>query len=382
MVANEINKRHEFIMNPTGSSAVQTTTSAAFTYYLAVSPAAALVNLSQTVIIGVPVLAAYHGGAKGFARAGAQLMGALKDFTLGGGQAERSRHLTEDEKRAMDAGYRTGIIDRTQSHDLAGIGETGVEYRPGRAKVMAAISWAFHHAERLNREVTFLAAYRIARQKGLDHEGAVLKAGDLTWKTHFDYQNTSRPRMMHSDTAKALLVFRNYNVNMLYRLFRDTHQALHGESKEIRREALTQLSGITAMMMANAGIKGTWMFGIAMVLAGFFLDDGDDPEQELKKAMVEAVGPMMAGLAMDGIPGYLTDTSLSGRVGMPDLWFRSPDRQLEGEDSYNYWLGQVVGAAPGIVENMLRGIGMIKEGKTYRGVETIAPTFITNLMRA
>ncbi len=382
LVANEINKRHEFIMNPTGSSAVQTITSAAFTYYLAVSPAAAMVNLSQTVIIGVPVLAAYHGGAKGFARAGAQLMGALQDFTLGGGQAERSRRLTEDEKRAMDAGYRTGIIDRTQSHDLAGIGETGVEYRPGRAKVMAAISWAFHHAERLNREVTFLAAYRIARQKGLDHEGAVLKAGDLTWKTHFDYQNTSRPRLMHSDTAKALLVFRNYNVNMLYRLFRDTHQALHGESKEIRREAFTQLSGITAMMMANAGIKGTWMFGIAMVLAGFFLDDGDDPEQALKKAMVEAVGPMMAGLAMDGIPGYLTDTSLSGRVGMPDLWFRSPDRQLEGEDSYNYWLGQVVGAAPGIVENMLRGIRMIKEGKTYRGVETIAPTFITNLMRA
>lgn len=382
LVVNEIAKRHQFVMNPTGGSIAQAITSAAFIYHLSVSPAAALVNMSQTVIIGVPIMAAYHGGARGFTRASNQLMKALRDFTAGRGYAERSKFLTADEKDAMEKGYNTGVIDRTQSHDLAGVGETGVEYSPKRAKAMAAISWAFHHTERLNREVTFLAAYRMARAKGENHAQAINTAGDLTWKTHFDYQNTSRPRVMHSDTAKALLVFRNYNVNMLWRLFRDTHQALNGESKEIRREAFTQLAGITGMMMANAGIKGTWLFGIAMVLAGMFLDDGDDPEVELKKAMVKSIGPMMTGIALDGIPGYITGTSISERIGMPDLWFRSPDRQLEGQDEYNYWQSQALGAAPGIVQNMMRGFQMFGQDQTYRGIETMAPKVIKDLMRA
>ena len=382
LVVNEIAKRHEFVMNPTGGSIAQAITSAAFIYHLSVSPAAAMVNMSQTVIIGVPILAAYNGGARGFTRASNQLMKALRDFTVGRGYAERSKYLTADEKQAMEQGYNTGVIDRTQSHDLAGVGETGVEYSPKRAKAMAAISWAFHHTERLNREVTYLAAYRMARAKGESHAQAINTAGDLTWKTHFDYQNTSRPRVMHSDTAKALLVFRNYNVNMLWRLFRDTHQALNGESKEIRREAFTQLAGITGMMMANAGIKGTWLFGIAMVLAGMFLDDGDDPEVELKKAMVKSIGPMMAGIALDGIPGYITGTSLSERIGMPDLWFRSPDRQLEGQDEYNYWQTQALGAAPGIIQNAMRGFQMMQQDQTYRGIETLAPKVIKDLMRA
>ena len=382
LVVNEIAKRHEFVMNPTGGSIAQAITSAAFIYHLSVSPAAAMVNMSQTVIIGVPILASYQGGARGFTRASNQLMKALRDFTVGRGYAERSKYLTADEKAAMEQGYNTGVIDRTQSHDLAGVGETGVEYSPKRAKAMAAISWAFHHTERLNREVTFLAAYRMARAKGESHAQAINTAGDLTWKTHFDYQNTSRPRVMHSDVAKALLVFRNYNVNMLWRLFRDTHQALNGESKEIRREAFTQLAGITGMMMANAGIKGTWLFGIAMVLAGLFLGDDEDPEVELKKAMVKSIGPMMTGLALDGIPGYITGTSLSERIGMPDLWFRSPDRQLEGQDEYNYWMQQALGAAPGIVQNAMRGFAMFKQDQTYRGIETIAPKVIKDLMRA
>lgn len=382
LVVNEIAKRHQFVMNPTGGSIAQAITSAAFIYHLSVSPAAAMVNMSQTVIIGVPILAAYNGGARGFTRASNQLMKALRDFTAGRGYAERSKFLTADEKQAMEQGYNTGVIDRTQSHDLAGVGETGVEYSPKRAKAMAAISWAFHHTERLNREVTYLAAYRMARAKGESHAQAINTAGDLTWKTHFDYQNTSRPRVMHSDTAKALLVFRNYNVNMLWRLFRDTHQALNGESKEVRREAFTQLAGITGMMMANAGIKGTWLFGIAMVLAGMFLDDGDDPEVELKKGMVNAIGPMMTGIALDGIPGYITGTSLSERIGMPDLWFRSPDRQLEGQDEYNYWQTQALGAAPGIIQNAMRGFQMMQQDQTYRGIETLAPKVIKDLMRA
>lgn len=382
LVVNEMEKRHEFIMNPTGGPLVQKITQAAFIYALAASPKAALVNLSQTVIMGIPILAGYDGSAKGVTRAVNQLTRALADFTSGKGKAENSKRLTADERKAMQEAYDNGLIDRTQSHDLAGIGETGVEYSPARTKVMGWLAWGFHHTERLNREVTFLAAYRMARAKGLPHVGAVQKAADLTWKTHFDYQNTSRPRIMHNDTMKALLVFRNFTINMLYRLFRDIHQAAQGDTPEVRREAKIQLAGITGMMMLSAGITGTWGFGIMMVLASAFMDDDKDPETELKKNMVEALGPMMAGIVLDGVPGYATGTSLSDSIGMRDLWFRSPSTQLEGKDEADYWKAQLLGAAPSMVDNIVRGYGLLKEGQTYRGIETMMPKAIKDPMKA
>lgn len=382
LVVNEMEKRHEFIMNPTGGPLVQKITQAAFIYALAASPKAALVNLSQTVIMGIPILAGYDGSAKGVTRAVNQLTRALADFTAGKGKAENSKRLTADERKAMQEAYDNGLIDRTQSHDLAGIGETGVEYSPARTKVMGWLAWGFHHTERLNREVTFLAAYRMARAKGLPHVGAAQKAGDLTWRTHFDYQNTSRPRIMHNDTMKALLVFRNFTINMLYRLFRDIHQAANGDTPEVRREAKIQLAGITGMMMLSAGITGTWGFGILMVLASAFMDDDKDPEAELKKNMVEALGPMMAGIVLDGVPGYATGTSLSDSIGMRDLWFRSPSSQLEGKDEADYWKAQLLGAAPSIADNIVRGYGLLKEGQTYRGIETMMPKAIKDPMKA
>ena len=222
----------------------------------------------------------------------------------------------------------------------------------------------------------------MAKVKGLSHSDAVQKASVLTWKTHFDYQNTSRPRVMHNDTMKALLVFRNFSINMLWRLFRDLHQATKGETPEVRKEARMQLVGTTGMMMLNAGLTGTWFFGIAMMLAGMFMDDEKDPEAELKKNMIEALGPQMAGIILDGVPGYATGTSLSDSIGMRDLWFRDPSTSLEGKGAAEYWKSQLLGAPPSIVDNAIKGYQMIKEGQVWRGIETIMPKAIKDPMKA
>ena len=383
LVVNEMNKRHQFIMNPTGGQLATWASSFAFVWYLAGSPKAALMNLFQTPIMGIPILAAYDGQrVNSIVRAGNQLSRALIDFTQGKGYAMRSSRLTAEELDAMEKGYETGIIEKTQGHELAGVAENGVEYNAMRERVMKVISWGFHHTERLNREVTFLAAYRIARNKGVPHEQAISDAGDLTWKTHFDYSNTSRPRLMHSDTMKILLVFRNFQLNMLFRLFRDIHQTMHGDSKEARREALTQLAGITGMMMLNAGITGTWLFGIAMLMAGLFLGDDEDPEEELKKGMVNILGPNLAGLALYGVPGHITGTALSESVGMPDLWFRSPDSEKEGEEALSYWVSQLLGAVPAIGFQIARGIDRIGKGEEYRGIETMLPKMLKDPMKS
>ncbi|RBO54643.1 hypothetical protein DSD19_04505 [Rhodovulum sp. BSW8] len=394
LILEEMRRRHDFTMNPTGSVFAQAMTSAAFFYYLGMSPAAAIVNLTQTTIVGVPVLGAFYGKG-GITAASRAVTRALADFTRGKGHAAESARLTADEKEAMQAAYDMGVVDKTQGHDIAGVGETGVEYSPTRTRVMAFVSWFFHHAERLNREVTFLAAYRLARDKGQPHADAVDAAADLTWKSHFDYQNTSRPRIMQSDWMKVILVFRNFQVNMLWRLFRDTHQAFHGASPEVRQEARRQLAGITTMMLFHAGVKGVWGYSLLMMLMGMFFPGGDDEAEESLEKMLFSILPKDAvGALLNGVPGHLSGVDLRARVGMPDLWFRSPDRQLEGEDEYAYWLQELVGAAPGMVENLWRGGDMILDsrfwtdldellpgGHAWRGAETASPKFIRDQMR-
>lgn len=382
LVVNEMEKRHQYIMNPTGGSLATKLTSAAFIWFLAASPTTAIRNLAQTPMLGIPIMAAYDGGKNGVGRAINQFARASADILRGKGSIANSKALTTDEKKAIQEAYDIGIIDRTQAHDLASIGETGIDYSPLKTRLMAAASWAFHHTERINREVTVLMAYRMARAKGLSHKDAIQAANDLTWKTHFDYQNNSRPRVMHNDMMKVALVFRNYSINMLYRLFRDIHQSVKGDSPAAKREARIQLAGITGMMMLGAGLTGTWGAGIVFALASAFMDDDKDPEQELKKSMVEALGPMMTGIILDGVPGYVTGTSQSESLGMRDLWFRSPNTELEGKNEFEYWQSQLLGATPSIASNIFRGYGLIKQGETYRGIETMMPKAIKDPMKA
>ncbi|MCA1490098.1 PLxRFG domain-containing protein [Ensifer sp. NBAIM29] len=381
-LANELSNRHEWVMNPTGGKVAQTMTSVAFVWFLAGSVSAAMVNMTQTIMLGLPILGARFGG---ITKAGAAIASASADSVRGRGSVVDG-NLTADEKKAMEAFYESGLIDRTQSHDLAGVGETGVEYTPLRAKVMGVISWMFHRAEVWNREVTALAAYRLARGAGQSVSEAIDTAHDMTWKTHFDYSNSSRPALMQNDFAKVALVFRQHNINMLYRLFRDVHQSFKGETPAARREARYQLAGITGMMALMAGVTGTVGFNLLMGIASLIFGDDDDPmdfEQKFRANVVDILGPELGGIVLNGVPGHYLGVDLSARIGMPDLWFRSPTRELQGKDEFQYWLSQTLGATAGLGEQLYTGFRVITdEGDVARGLEMMSPKPIRDLLKA
>lgn len=378
-IANELRKRHEWVMAPKGGKIAQHITSAAFVYQLGLTPAAALVNTSQTWMMGIPILGARFGSET---KAMAALAKASKDFVQGRGHLERA--LNGQEAEAFAEFTRMGLIDKTQAHDLAGVGETGVEYNPVRHKVMGYISWAFHNAERYNREVTVMAAYRMARESGLAHEAAIKEAAELTWTTHFDYSSGNRARYLQNDTAKVLFVFRQHSINMLSRLVIDIRGAMKGETPEVKKAAKRRLAGMFSMFALFAGAMGIPGMTAILALLDLF-DDEDDPwsaEDKIKRNLVEALGPDVAKVVLHGAPGTALDLSLTERIGMGSLWFWSPGRELEGKDSYLYWMEQVLGAAPAMVSNAFTGMSMIGEGHVWRGIEAMMPKAIKDVMRS
>ncbi|HEV8033434.1 PLxRFG domain-containing protein, partial [Yoonia sp.] len=57
-LVNEMQKRHDWSMNPQGAQWSAWATSTAFVWYLGLTPGAAIVNLTQTTVVGIPLLAA------------------------------------------------------------------------------------------------------------------------------------------------------------------------------------------------------------------------------------------------------------------------------------------------------------------------------------
>jgi hypothetical protein len=241
LVVNELSRRLDFIMQPTNAPITARLSSLAFIWYLGATPASAVANISQTTVVGPAVMGARFtkqgvtGAATELAKAMRDVTGRiLRDFD-GPNGVLASKRLTDEEKDALREAVRRGTIDKTQAHDLASVAETGIEYNGRWESVMRVIGGMFHKAEVLNRTATFLADYRMARKDGLVPDTAVQAAADLTWKTHFDYQNTSRPRVMQGDWAKVFLTFRQFTVNMLFRMARDLHQSFAGESPAARK---------------------------------------------------------------------------------------------------------------------------------------------------
>jgi hypothetical protein len=381
-IANELRLRHEWVMNPTNSAWATNATALGFVYYLGASPASAVVNLSQTAIMGVPIL----GSRYGMGKAVAALARAGRDFMAGKGGVEGAK-LSPDERAAFAEFNRRGVVDKSNAHDLAGVGEHGVGYNPTRVRVMKAVSFLFHQAERFNREVTALAAYRLARGAGEGAAQAIDKAADLTWQTHFDYSNTNRPRAMQGDVAKVALLFKNFQINMIYRLFRDVHQSFKGETPEARREARYQLAGIMGMYGLMAGALGVPLLQqIVIPLYGLMFGDDDDDKsakEQFRGDVIRALGPQLAGMVLDGVPGYLTGVSLTQRMGMPDLWFQSDDRVQNSKDWWNSMVNELGGPVLGMAHNAYNGFNVVRDGKgVARGVEMVAPTAARNLMRA
>lgn len=397
----ELKRRHEWVLNPTNANWAQNLSSLNFVFYLGVSPAAALVNLSQTAITTLPSLAARHGWMKSMGMLLDTVKTAASDVRIGDDTGIRRSLKTDGERRAYDDLRAMGAIDVTQSHDLAGLSETGTQgYSPLQHRVMNGISFLFHKAEVINREATGIAAYRLAIDAGASHAEAVKQASDTIWETHFDYSSANRARIMQSDAAKVLFAFKQYSQSMTYFLWRNLYQTFKGDTPQVRREAAIKLGGTLGMTGVFAGVMGmplmSVMFGVANAVAAAFGDDDDpfDAETEFRNFLADMLGPTLGRVAQEGVlEGGLEAMGISApefgsRVSLDELWLRSPDADVEGRDLYLYLLEQAAGPIVGMAGAQIVGAGMIGEAMetgngaaAWRGVEKMMPKAVRDGMK-
>ncbi|EKR8727225.1 PLxRFG domain-containing protein [Vibrio cholerae] len=385
-VVEELNKRHEWVRNPSRAGWAQKLTSLGFVWMLGLTPAAALVNLTQNLQVALPILGSRYGMAessKMMSQATAQYLRAAFTRNRPKGQGILGSVLTGGEKEAMRRAVAQGVIDVTQAADLAGLAENpNAKYSGTWNKAMNIIGWAFHHAEVFNREVTYIAAYRLAMKKHGDHEKAIADAIKDTWDSHFDYSSINRARFMQSDMAAVALQFKQYSQNMTYYLWANLAKTLKGETPEVKAMARKQLLGTLAstFFIGGAGALPLWAITTAIEAAQEIVGDDDEPfdaETELKRMLAEAFGKENAALIWHGaLP------SISCRISLNDLWVRSINRDVDASTAYVEYMKQALGPViGGIGVSWAQGLADISNDQFARGIERIPPKAIKDVLK-
>ena len=400
-LSNELKRRHIYNMNPQSAPWSTKMTALGFFWFLSTSPAAGVLNLTQTAISAYPILRARFQGAG----AGRELLKASGEYagTQWVGMRPSAvesfieRLKDADEQRAMREFSEIGMFSKTRTRELMGLSEAGTAYSQKQEQYLEMAGYIFHKTEEMNRAVTALAAYRLARKAGRRHDLAVAEAEELVEMSHYDYTNTNRPRFMQGDMGRVVFLFRNYSLNMFYRLIRDFRDWRNTRdlTPEQRVEARKRFLGIIGMTTVFAGVSGWPLFWVAEAAANAILGDDDEP-YDAKTAMRryifegtseylgEVWGQRIATSVMKGPWSAFTGGDLSQRASLNNLWIREIPENLkrDPEGLMMHLAGEMMGPLWGMGMNIAAGFGDLGAGHPDRALEKFTPKFMGDIMKS
>lgn len=408
-ILQELESRLQFAMDPTVERWARWASGAAFYFNLAGNVSSATLNLMNTPLVTFPQL----GGTYGFAAAGRALMAATKLYSSSGFSRTvtdiNGQKVTENAMMSVEnlvnAGkapqYKAlvqrlrdlGFLQTSTARDALGLandpsGDPSTIKTLGEKTALYS-SFLFHHAERMSREVTAVAAYDLEMQrlakKGVTGEAAQAQAIDKAVRmvefTHGAGHAESAPSITQQGLGKVLTVFKRFAFTMYYMLFDTIRRSLPvppdatPEQKELVSAARRQLVGIYGMSALFAGAKGIPLYWVAEAAYNAFADDDEDQFDDVMRRY-------LGEFWFKGPVNYITNLSIADRVGWTDLIYRDQKGDKADASVLSQILENVLGAPYAVVNNVFRGQELIAEGQFWRGVETMLPVALKNPMKA
>ena len=368
--AQNITDQRDFYHNPTFGKFTHAATTFSYFEYIAGNISSALINITSLPMLVWPTL-----GAKfGFDKAASAMARASKVAVNGMQNDAKYKKLYDflmDHAQLKHTMAREVLEGRrTTTQDFTGI----------KAKIMDGLSIPFAATEQYNRATTAIAAYDLARAKGMNEQEAMRYALDTVKDLHTSGMAATAPKLFQTAPGRIFFTFKSYVWNSAFIMARAFHQAFKGESPEIRAEARRQLLGIYGMSMAFAGVKGLPFYGavstLATMISALFGDDDDpfDLDNELRSFFGE--------LGYKGFVNYATNLEIANRTGLAnDLVFRDDPRGIAEHGYVLSAMQQAFGPAGSYMVGAERSIKAFNEGHTERAIEGLVPSFVRNAMK-
>ena len=456
-VVKELALTQQHITAPVSSSldgVAQNLRGLSYIFTLGFSISSALVNLLQTIVVAIPVSYGYFtqlGSKRTLAMYGEVFKYGMEAFATWNGakDADGNRSLSEvfrrleseardaksaeryrDLREALEIVKMNGDISRSMTWDLIAYGNEGEHVDTAMQGVGKMMGSLFYGAERINREITFVANYALAREQfendthsktgspltSLQKRAkAVSISRELTRDAHGDYSPDSSARMFRGPIAAVALQFKKYPV-MMYVMWGKNFMGFMNRNKwqdlpettpeEIeykakrRTEAKQATRTFTALLGAQAAFAGAYslplsstisaaatavMWTVFQALKALGLKDDDDEDVDFQRwvhvSIAQHFGETAATLVTKGVVNASTPINLSSRTDLSSVFFREPLEDLKGEDLSRYYMSQIFGVAGGVANNVMEGMSQISQGREVRGVEMMLPKFLKDAVK-
>jgi hypothetical protein len=415
----EIDRRLEAMLNPTDTGKwVSYFSNIGFIYYLT-SIGSALVNVMGGAMIGVPTLIGQQVRSNpkmGYTEATARVLyntsktmaqilatgfdieggGRVIDSKLLSPSLDRSTTMSAIDRAAYNRFVADGLIDITAAYDQSGLASNPTsEYNSIPNRAMQIVAYAFHHAERFNREIMAMSAFRSAMEKRANYTDrqkafaeSVAEAKDLTNRSMFDYSSTNKPRWLQNAPAKIIFQFKQFPQHMTFFLARNAWNMFGKLPEAEKREARARFVGTMGMAGIFSGVTGLWGFStvasIVNAVAQMAADDDDEPfdfELEFANWAVNTFGKNMGTMVSRGI-GNAAGIDLHSRLKLDGMWFRDGRSNQDAESAVQSFIVGILGPLASLGVSAGRAVDLYGKGQADRAIETMLPGFAKQPMIA
>lgn len=383
-VKDEAMRLKQFVMQPDDKGA--SISSVMFAWFLGGSVAAALVNMTQPVMMTGPYLSQH-----GVATASKALAKAIP-YAMG------KKEITDAElKAALKRASQEGIVDAQEIFHLYSVGAQNVASGlvnslarlPGvggaikagsenaRARVSAFMTlWGsmFSLAEGFNRKLTFIAAWDVAKtNKEANPYAFAVRAVN---ETQGIYSKVNRPNWARGTAGRAILTFKQFSLMYIELLSRMWKRG----GPEGKRAALIML----AMLMLASGEEGLPFAQdlddlIDTIGQMFGLDT--NMRRNKRRLAHEILGKALGDLFLYGVSAQLP-IDLSGRLGLGNMipgtgLLKPSDEQMRGRN-----VAEIFGPTAGMATQIGDAYDAATEGNPGKALQNLAPKAIKDLMAA
>jgi hypothetical protein len=427
-------------------------------FYMLTAPKSALVQLTQLPIVGLPTLSAEYGFTETSLTA-ARYLNLLDKFGLSKRDANGNVTTTWGEpsindssyvnkhpdpeyrkalKRAWQAGQDMDLFMATFAADTTARAQTPSKSfagRPRRALRWAGnfMSGAFHHSERIAREIMYMSAFELefarAKKEGLDNDAATARsikvAAEMLNEGLFNYTQYNKPRKVFGlvDAKRGIgripFQFMSFPIQMTSFLIRNGFKAIRLMSTmQERKEAAIKLFGTLGMTFMFAGAVGLPLYSFFMGVAegvreafrpdmededeDVFYDENDDGNPLGKRnldlwfrewfiptyfgrdsSIANALGltdeqalTLQRAVKMGPISAF-TDLDISASTSLDGLWFRSDTPAATSKDAFvEQAYDATYGPLGSMVTQIISSFDDFNNGDFNRGVEKLLPAFL------
>lgn len=372
----------DYIKNP--QEEAQAIRGLLFAQYLGGSVASALVNMTQPAAVTFPWLSQFGGARK----AATEIGRAARQMATKGFQYEA------DLARALRDAEDDGTVSPQEVHQLmaqargTGSLRAGDGTRIGDARAMGAnsltrlsVAWGklFGAAEQVNRRVTFIAAYRVAKGQGMAAPAEFARRA--VTETQFVYSKAAKMQWGRGAIGGTLMTFKTYSIAYVELMSRLWSQGQDGsrERKEGRKAALLMLA--TLMLLGGAGglpfaeDAGDVIDAMAQI-AGYNFSATKAKQEFLESVFGRDIASFIEK-GITGLPGMPLD--VSGRLGMGNL---IPGTGLLKESNdHTRDVLEIVGPAGDFARRLLTGTRKLTGGDISGGLLEAAPTAVRNVAK-